>query len=180
MQDDATGDGASGEDVLGQANVQFEPTQHPCRDDSGDQNGRQHGRDHDIQKIVAGVEGGNSDHDGDQNIDDAGAGDIVVKGLTQPLDSHAPRQVGNGNESDHGREQQRGRGQNHRGPDVAGIARHGGEQSRSKGETETHKGEEEFDPDFRGGGLQPLGQPAGQGRGRFQRIGVRRTHFFGA
>ena len=180
VQDDASGDGASGEDVLGQADIEFKPAQHPGRDDSGDQDRRQHGRDHDVEKIVAGVEGGNGDHDGDQHVDDAGAGDVVVEGFAQALDGHAPRQVGDGDQSDQGGKQQRGRGQNHGGPDVAGIARDGRKKRCGEGETQAHECEQEFDPDFRGGGLQPLGQPTGHGRGRFQRIGVRRTHFFGA
>ncbi len=98
------------------------------------------------------------------HVHDAGAGHVVIKGLAQALNRHAARQIGHRDQSHQSGEHQRSRGQNDGGPEVAGIARNGGEQRRAEGQSQAHQREQEFDPHFRRGRLQPLRQPVRQRR----------------
>ena len=63
----------------------------------------------------------------------AGARDVVIHGFANAACDHAARQVGNGSEADEGGEQERGRCEDDRSPDAAGLARYGGEEGCSEG-----------------------------------------------
>ena len=133
IEHDAAHHGASSENVLGQADVEFEIAQYPGRDDPGYKNRREHGRDHDVEKIVAGVQGSNADHESDENVDDASAGNVVIERLAQPLDSDSARQVGHGDQTDQRGQNQRCGCQNKRRPEISGVAGYRGEQCCGKG-----------------------------------------------
>src|SRR6266576_6162072 len=128
VQNNATEDGPSGEDMLWQVNIEFEVAQHQGGDISRHDDRGQHCRHDDIKQIVAGVQSCNADHQRQQHIYNAGARDIVIERLAQALDGYTARQVGYGHESDQ-RGENKGNGrQDDRRPEIAGIAGHRGKQ----------------------------------------------------
>src|SRR6266852_1528851 len=94
-----------GKNVLGQVDIERETTEHQRGGDAGNQNGRKQRGDDNVQQIVAGVEGGDSDQDADQNVDQAGACDVVVHGFADAAGDHPPSQVGDGGQADEGGKQ---------------------------------------------------------------------------
>ena len=80
--------------------VEFEITQHHGRNVPGHQDGREHGRNYDVQEIIASIQRGNGNHEGDQRIHDAGASDVIVELFPKPLHSDTARQIGHGDQAD--------------------------------------------------------------------------------
>jgi len=161
-------------------NVEFEVTKHQGRDIPRHNDCREHGGDHNVEKIISGVERGDSDHKRNQYVNNPRAGNVVVKRFAETFDGDSPRQIWHGNQPYQGREHQRSRGQDDRGPYVSRIARDGGEQCCGKSQAKPNQSQQEFEPDFGCAGLQPLGQATRRRNARFQRIGDARTHFFAA
>ena len=139
----------TGKDVFGQVNVELETTQRQRRSDAGDQNRREQRGDDDVKQIVAGVNGGDSDHNADQNVDHASARDVVVHGFADAAGDDATRQVGHGGEADEDGEQECRRGQNDGSPEVAGLTQYGGKKGRAESHYQAHDGQQESYPNLR-------------------------------
>ncbi len=150
--------------MLGQADIEFQVAQHPRGNDSGDQDRAQHGRDDNVEQIISGIERGDADHHRDQHVNDARAGDVVIERFPHALDRYAARQIRHRDQPNQRCEHQRGRSQNERCPQVSGIARHGRKQRRPEGQTQPHQRQQEFNPHFGAGRLQPLRHAARRGR----------------
>ena len=56
----------------------------------------EHGGDDDEQQIVPGVERGNANQQGEDQIDQAFAGDLIIQRVANPAGHHAARQIRNG------------------------------------------------------------------------------------
>ena len=98
---------------------------------------------------MPGVDGSDPDDDADQDVDQAGARDVVVHGFADTADDDPPRQVGHGGQADKGGQQQRRRRQDDGSPDAARLARYGRKQRRTESQRQTHDGEQESHPDLR-------------------------------
>lgn len=92
--------------MFGQVDIEGEAAKHLRRGDAGNQNGREQRGDDNIKQVVAGVDGRDSDDDADQDIDQAGVGDVVIHGLAETAGDDTPRQVGDSGEPDEGGKQQ--------------------------------------------------------------------------
>ena len=71
----------------------------------------EHGGDDDEQQIVPGVERGDADQQGEDQVDETFASHLIVQRIANPACHHAARQIRNGGDGNHSRQQQRGGGE---------------------------------------------------------------------
>jgi len=134
--------------MLGEAHVEQQIAQDHGRDNARNQDRRQHCGDDDVKQIVAGIQGGNTDQQSGNHVEDSGARNFVIDCIAQPGDDHPARQVRNGGQSDQRGQDQCGGGQYERSPDVAGFSRNRGEQGSGERQRQSQQREEEFQPEI--------------------------------
>jgi len=140
---------ASGKDMLGQVDIEREAAENLRRGDAGNQNGRKHrGNDH-VEQVVARVDGGDSDDDADEDVDQTGARYVIIHRLADARGNDSPRQVRDGGQADKSGEQQRRRGQNNGSPDAARFARDRGKKRGGERQHQAHDGQQKSHPELR-------------------------------
>ena len=86
--------------MLRQVHIERQAAQHPRRGDTGNDDRRQQRGDDYVEQIIPCIDGSDPDDYADQDIKQAGAGDVVIHCLAHAARDNSPRQVRNGRESD--------------------------------------------------------------------------------
>src|SRR5215469_7043681 len=116
------------------------------RSDSGHDDGGQHGGHDDVEKVISGVEGGNSDQQNDQRIERAGSGYLKIQDLAQPASRNPASETWDGIKPDPAGEQKRRRSQYDGGGEIASIPRHRREDREKKGQRQSGSREQKAQP----------------------------------
>ena len=137
----------------GKSNLQLDSGEHDARKHAGNQNACEQAGENQEQQIVAGIDGGEHQHENADEVDDAVARELVINLICEPAKAGAPRECGNdgyGHPAGDSKRKQRGDSGD---PDAPFLRSRRGKQREEKSNGERQDGDAEIAP---AGAIAPM------------------------